>query len=74
MHWLLDVNFGEDGYKVRDEDVQKNLNVLRKIVINCINSYKACSNSKDPASQILFANLLDSRNILAILYADRLQN
>jgi len=40
MHWLLDVHFGEDFCRVEDENIQQNLNILRKIVINCIKLFK----------------------------------
>jgi len=32
MHWLLDVHFGEDACRVQDENVQKILNIIRKII------------------------------------------
>lgn len=34
MHWLLDVNLNEDLTKLREESVQKNLNILKKIALN----------------------------------------
>jgi predicted transposase YbfD/YdcC len=74
MHWHLDVNFGEDGCKIRDDDVQKNLNVLRKIVLNCMNSYKSDNNLSTPVSELLFSNLLDCHCILPLLHSLLLQN
>jgi predicted transposase YbfD/YdcC len=40
MHWLLDVHFGEDFCRVEDENVQQNLNIVRKIALNSVKSYK----------------------------------
>lgn len=67
MHWLLDVNFGEDACKVRDENVQQLLNSLRKTVLNSLSVYKTEANLKTPISQLLFDNLLDRRNLLKIV-------
>lgn len=36
LHWQLDVVFKEDECKVRDLNAQKNLNTLRKIVLNAL--------------------------------------
>jgi len=67
MHWLLDVHFREDFCRVEDKNVQENLNVVRKIVINTIKIYKANTKSKLPISRIMFGCLLDYENILPIL-------
>ena len=36
LHWMLDVNFGEDGCTVRKDNAPQNLSLLRKIVLNLI--------------------------------------
>jgi len=70
----IDVNFGEDACRVRDENVQQTLNGLRKTVNNSLNAYKANANLKTPISQLLFDNLLDRRNILKAVRSKKLQN
>ena len=67
MHWLLDVHFGEDYCRIEDENTQLNLNIVRKIALNYIRSYKLNSNSKLPLSKIMFAALLDCNLIPTIL-------
>jgi len=39
MHWLLDMHFGEDFCRVEDKNVQQNLNIIRKIVLNSIKRF-----------------------------------
>jgi predicted transposase YbfD/YdcC len=67
MHWLLDVHFGEDYCRVEDENVQQVLNVVRKIALNCVKTYKAKSNSKLPLSRIMLGCLLDCEGLLPVL-------
>ena len=67
MHWMLDVHFGEDSCRVEDENVQQNLNMLRKVVINCIKTFKAKTNNKRPISKLMFDSLLDPLNLLPLL-------
>ncbi|MCL2388680.1 MAG: ISAs1 family transposase, partial [Defluviitaleaceae bacterium] len=43
MHWMLDVHFGEDFCRVLNKDVQQNLNIIRKIVLNHLRRYKELS-------------------------------
>jgi len=69
MHWLLDVHFGEDFCRVEDKNVQQNMNIVRKIALNCIKNYKDKSYSKSPLSKIMFGCLLDSQSLLPILNA-----
>lgn len=66
MHWLLDVHFGEDYCRVRDENVQKILNVIRKIVLNFLHLYRDKTNSKRPFSNIMLDCLIDLTFILDI--------
>ncbi len=64
MHWLLDVHFSEDKTRVRDLEVQKNLNLLRKIVINLVKQYQASLPKQLPMSRILKRNLFNIQNLL----------
>lgn len=36
LHWMLDVNFGEDGCMARKDNAPQNLSLLKKIVLNLI--------------------------------------
>jgi len=60
MHWLLDVHFQEDKTGVFDMNVQKLLNIVRKIALNLAQIYKA-SNCKPRTAlvSILRANLFN---------------
>ncbi len=66
MHWLLDVHFGEDFCRVEDENIQQNLNMLRKLAINAIKQYKAKAAPKRAVSKIMLDCLLDPNFILKI--------
>ena len=67
MHWLLDVHFCEDFCRVEDRNVQQNLNMVRKIALNCIKDYKGKIGSKSPITKIMLDCLIDCKNILPIL-------
>jgi predicted transposase YbfD/YdcC len=67
MHWLLDVHFREDFCRVEDESVQQVLNIVRKIALNCVKTYKRTSNSKLPLSRIMLSCLLDCEKIIPVL-------
>jgi predicted transposase YbfD/YdcC len=67
MHWHLDVHFGEDFCRVEDENVQQNLNIARKIVLNSLHYYKDKTGSKRPLSKIMFGCLLDCDCLIPIL-------
>ena len=67
MHWLLDVHFNEDLCRVEDKNVQQNLNIVRKIVLNSIYLHKDRIQSKRPISRIMFDSLLDPEFLLSIL-------
>jgi predicted transposase YbfD/YdcC len=64
MHWLLDVHFSEDDCRVRDSNINQNLNIIRKIVLNYVRKYKNDSGTKLPFSKLMFACLLDCEKIL----------
>ena len=67
MHWLLDVHFGEDFCRVEDENIQQSLNIIRKIALNSIKTFKEKTKSKRPISKIMLDCLLESNNIIPIL-------
>ena len=67
MHWLLDVHFGEDFCRIKDENVQLVLNNVRKIALNCIKTYKLKANSKAHISNIMFDALLHPIKLIPIL-------
>jgi len=48
MHWLLDVHWNEDKTRVWDMNVQKSLNLTRKIALNLAKIFKAKTSSKFP--------------------------
>ena len=67
MHWLLDVHFAEDKTRVWDMNVQKTLNIMRKIALNLARAFKAKTNSNSPISGVLKRNLFDLLNLKAFL-------
>ena len=67
MHWLLDVHFREDFCMAADKNLQENLNIVRKIAINCIRAYKHNTNSKKPISHFMLDSLLDLDTLLLFL-------
>jgi predicted transposase YbfD/YdcC len=67
MHWLLDVRFGEDFCRIEDKNVQQNLNIARKIVLNTLRDYKNKTASKRPFSKRMLDCLLDPQHILSFL-------
>ena len=69
MHWLLDVHFSEDFCRIEDDDMQQVLNMVRKIALNCIKTYKQKFNSKRPISKIMLDCLLEPDFLVPILEA-----
>ena len=59
MYWLLDIHFGEDFCRVEDENVQQNFNIVPKIALNSIKSYKEKTKSKRPVSKFMLDCLLE---------------
>ncbi|BAJ83188.1 putative transposase (plasmid) [Acidiphilium multivorum AIU301] len=41
LHWVLDVTFNEDHYRIRDRNAVQNFSLLRKIVINLVRRHQA---------------------------------
>lgn len=68
MHWLLDVHFQEDKTKVWSMNVQKNLNIMRKIALNLARLYKNRYEPKSTISGILKRNLYDLNNLANFLH------
>ena len=67
MHWLLDVHFTEDKTRIWDMNVQKTLNIMRKIALNLARDYKAKTKSRHPLSGILKRNLFKLANLQEFL-------
>ena len=63
MHWLLDVHFREDKTKVWDLNIQKNLNIMRKIALNLARLYKNRYEPRAAISGILKRNLFDLKHL-----------
>jgi len=69
MHWFLDVHFEEDAFRVQDKNVQQNMNMLRKLALNLIKTYKGKYAKKCPLSHIMFDALLIPSRLLDIMGA-----
>jgi len=67
MHWLLDVNYGEDFCRLASERSQKTLNILRKTALNLLRSYKEQTGSKKAFTGIMFDCLMNPQHMLPIL-------
>ena len=67
MHWLLDVNLKEDLTKLREENAQKNLNILRKIALNSMKLYKKNNKIKDSISGLMQDCLMDPEVLIEVL-------
>jgi predicted transposase YbfD/YdcC len=67
MHWLLDVHFEEDKTRVWDMNVQKTLNIMRKIALNLAKDFKAKTQSRQAISGVLKRNLFDLNNFSGFL-------
>lgn len=63
MHWLLDVHFQEDKTKVWDMNIQRNLNIMRKIALNLARLYKNRYEPRSAISGILKRNLFDTNTL-----------
>jgi predicted transposase YbfD/YdcC len=74
MHWLLDVHFREDFCRAMEQRTQENLNIIRKIVLNSLRSYKASHNSKAAFSHLMLDCLIDHRRILDFWNLSLFQN
>ncbi|MCL2388504.1 MAG: hypothetical protein FWC89_13295, partial [Defluviitaleaceae bacterium] len=61
-----DVHFGEDFCRVLNKDVQQNLNIIRKIVLNHLRRYKELSKNKSPFSNIMLDCLIDPASLFPL--------
>jgi predicted transposase YbfD/YdcC len=68
MHWLLDVHFCEDDCRIENKNTQQNLNILRKIALNCMRNYKNLTSSDVPFSHYMQDCLLDPDCIIQFLH------
>ena len=66
MHWQLDVNFGEDGSRVRKRNAAENLALLRRLTLSLLTAHP----SKDSIARKRFAAALDPSFLEEILQAD----
>ena len=69
MHWLLDVHFAEDKTRVWNMNVQKTLNIMRKIALNLAKDFKSKTQSRKAISGLLKQNLFDLNNLSGFLQA-----
>ena len=67
MHWLLDVRFDEDKCRTEDTNVQRNLNMLRKLAINLIRLFKERTHSQKPFSNIMLDCLLSPCHLMQVI-------
>ena len=67
MHRFLDVQLGEDQCRVEDPNVQRNLNILRKLSLNFLKQFKKDTMSRKPISNIMFDCLLDPNCLMEII-------
>jgi predicted transposase YbfD/YdcC len=66
LHWQLDVNFGEDGSRVRKRNAAENLALLRRLTL-CLLKAHPC---KDSIARKRFAAALDPTFLEEILRGD----
>ena len=67
MHWLLDVNLKEDLTKLKEENAQKNFNIIRKIALNNMKMYKDKNKITDSISGIMQDCLMDPELLIEVL-------
>ena len=67
MHWLLDVRYREDYFRAQNENLQKNMNMARKLALNLARIYKNKSSMKTPMSHIMFDCLMNPEHLLAVI-------
>ena len=51
LHWVLDVQFGEDNSLIRKNNAAENMAAVRKMVINIIQTHKRTMNCKKVSIQ-----------------------
>ena len=68
MHWLLDVHFREDECRITDKNVQRCLNIFRKVAINYVKLYKEKFFPKLPLSHIMFKCLMNPYLLMKLIF------
>lgn len=63
FHWVMDVTFGEDRSRIRNEDSAENMAVLRSIALNLLK----CDPSKSSLRQKRFRAAMDNDFLLQLL-------
>ncbi len=71
MHWFLDVRYREDSFRAQNKNLQKNMNMARKLALNLIRIYKTKKAKKSPLSHIMFDCLMDHTHLLEVLGKNR---
>ena len=67
MHWLMDVRYREDCFRAQDENLQRNMNMARKLALNLAWIYKNKNCPKTPMSHIMFDCLMNPEHLLAVI-------
>ena len=67
MHWLLDVRYREDYFRAQNENIQKNMNMSRKLALNLARVYKNKHTKKTLLSHIMFDCLMAPHHLLTVL-------
>ncbi|MBR0101669.1 MAG: ISAs1 family transposase [Treponema sp.] len=67
MHWLLDVRYGEDCFRAQHENLQKNMNMSRKLALNIARIFKDRYCPKKPMSHVMFDCQMNPYHLLDVL-------
>ena len=67
MHWLLDVRYGEDGFRAQNENLQKNMNMSRKLALNIARIFRDRHCPKKPMSHVMFDCQMNPCHLLDVL-------
>ena len=67
IHWLLGVRCMEDYFRAQNENIQKNMNISRKLALNFARIYKNKNFKKIPLPHIMFDCLMDLHHLLTVL-------
>jgi len=67
LHWLLDVDFGEDKNRLRNENGLKSLNALCKFAIALHKNQKLKLSSKESLKGLMFSCLLNDSALFELL-------
>lgn len=67
MHWLLDVQYGEDYCRIENRTIQQNLNLLRKFSLSLLKQYKVKVKSKRAMSKMMLDCLFEPSQLCKVL-------